>query len=444
VAFGAMRHDPASAAGRRLLAHELAHVVQQSGTAAPGPGGRLRTAGAAEERAAEQAAGRVAAGRRAPAPQPVATPALACFSDDNHHVIEEAALGGLFAPEQLHAVERGNIQRDYSQLPPAVNALLLGQRLGFGGYDAAEHFDNFIFDPATGRWRTRGPAPGSFKQLAPGRIDYSPIDYIESQLDSLAQAGANPRSLQWLGNAFHTVEDFFAHSNFIEHIAGAAKGEPLLTGSFAGDAANEQSSLAHVQGGVATSEMKPYYHGMAEAAAARTERYSHARIAKDTADAKGFVEARRLAALVIQELGRDIAALLASPNPLTRSLLMKEVVLPRIRRYLRPPDPRDPWWETLIATGGRAMDARLEEAARKTPVTVNHDAYSPLRNAEASSTSPWHMPLGLAFRAGDQGWFQIGAGIRDPRPNPGLSMPGLPEPIGKAEGILGLQFIRNF
>uniref|UniRef100_UPI0035BC2596 eCIS core domain-containing protein n=1 Tax=Sphingomonas sp. TaxID=28214 RepID=UPI0035BC2596 len=91
VAFGAMRHDPASAAGRRLLAHELAHVVQQSGAAAPGPDGRLRTAGAAEERAAEQAAGRVAAGRRAPAPQPVATPALACFSDDNHHVIEEAA-----------------------------------------------------------------------------------------------------------------------------------------------------------------------------------------------------------------------------------------------------------------------------------------------------------------------------------------------------------------
>jgi len=38
VVFGAGRYAPATAAGRQLLAHELAHVVQQgSGTATSGP-----------------------------------------------------------------------------------------------------------------------------------------------------------------------------------------------------------------------------------------------------------------------------------------------------------------------------------------------------------------------------------------------------------------------
>ncbi|MBA2298232.1 MAG: DUF4157 domain-containing protein, partial [Actinobacteria bacterium] len=39
VVFGAGRYAPASYAGRHLLAHELAHVVQQSASALPGRDG---------------------------------------------------------------------------------------------------------------------------------------------------------------------------------------------------------------------------------------------------------------------------------------------------------------------------------------------------------------------------------------------------------------------
>ncbi|MFF4351281.1 DUF4157 domain-containing protein [Streptomyces sp. NPDC001530] len=53
IVFGAGRYDPQSAAGRRLLAHELAHVVQQSGH----PGTPQGQAGA-EAEARDMAAGR--------------------------------------------------------------------------------------------------------------------------------------------------------------------------------------------------------------------------------------------------------------------------------------------------------------------------------------------------------------------------------------------------
>ena len=41
IVFGRGSYDPASAAGRRLLAHELAHVVQQEGASAPAVGTKL-------------------------------------------------------------------------------------------------------------------------------------------------------------------------------------------------------------------------------------------------------------------------------------------------------------------------------------------------------------------------------------------------------------------
>src|SRR5438874_11863804 len=55
IVFGAGAYAPGSDQGRLLLAHELAHVVQQTGGAAPG---------AAQEQDAEAAARAIAAGRR--------------------------------------------------------------------------------------------------------------------------------------------------------------------------------------------------------------------------------------------------------------------------------------------------------------------------------------------------------------------------------------------
>jgi hypothetical protein len=75
IAFAAGRYDPASEVGRRLIAHELAHVVQQSLTVADA-GGPTVNRDRALERAADRAADAVLAGAR-PGPSPtLAAPAL--------------------------------------------------------------------------------------------------------------------------------------------------------------------------------------------------------------------------------------------------------------------------------------------------------------------------------------------------------------------------------
>ena len=67
VAFAAGMYQPATADGRRLIAHELAHVAQQSGAGASSvqPSLEIGSADAPEERAADAAADAVARGERA-------------------------------------------------------------------------------------------------------------------------------------------------------------------------------------------------------------------------------------------------------------------------------------------------------------------------------------------------------------------------------------------
>jgi hypothetical protein len=75
IAFAAGRYDPASEVGRRLIAHELAHVVQQS-RATAAAGGPTVNRDRVLERAADRAADAVLAGAR-PGPSPtLAAPAL--------------------------------------------------------------------------------------------------------------------------------------------------------------------------------------------------------------------------------------------------------------------------------------------------------------------------------------------------------------------------------
>ena len=67
VVFGHGRYDPASEDGQHLIAHELAHVVQQQNAPAAGPQTELEVSGPgdASEREAETAADRVAGGSEA-------------------------------------------------------------------------------------------------------------------------------------------------------------------------------------------------------------------------------------------------------------------------------------------------------------------------------------------------------------------------------------------
>jgi len=417
IVFDSGQYDPSTIKGRHVLAHELTHVAQQAGfQKAANEDGRIRRAGVSQEREADQMSLRVLRGQKVSPPEKVEGPALACFGDTTHHVIEEAALPGAgFAPEQVRSIERGNVQRDYSQVGAAGNAALLGQAKSFGGYAPEEHFDNFIFDAVTNRWRTRGAGQQKFLHLDPKAPDASPIDYISSQLSELATAGMTEDSLVHLGNVFHTVEDFFAHSNFIELTRKDYRfGQDLLTGSYGDNSANSSVSLAHTLGAVSTPSMHAYYEHQADEQTQLTEPRSHSRLAKDTPSSPGFAEARRLAALVIQELGAAIIVVMRNAQPDVRARLMNETVMVKIRQYLRPPDPRDPWWKALVSQGGGSMDARLADAEKRTPVTVNQAVFSPLRNLEASKDSNMGIPLGLAVSLGSGTWLQAGAGVTRP------------------------------
>lgn len=106
------------------------------------------------------------------------------------------------------------------------------------------------------------------------------------------------------------------------------------------------------------------------------------------------------------------------PEP-TRDRAMRERVGAKVSRYLRPPDANDKWWEKLISSDAGRVDPRLDEAARRTPITVNQCAQSPLKNLEASKDSPLALPFGVAIPTVIRSnivWFQIGVGVTRPFP----------------------------
>jgi putative peptidoglycan binding protein/heterokaryon incompatibility protein Het-C/D-alanyl-D-alanine carboxypeptidase-like protein len=150
----------------------------------------------------------------------------------------------------------GNWQRDMSQLltPVSVACLgeradllnrllfevvdvraeaLFGQRLDrrrFGTYRWEEHVDNprgfgVAIDPVTWRQVTdtsmeSRPEPGDSAWVEQpdglARYLHSSRAYVRRQLELAVRAGATPRGREHFGNAMHTVEDFYAHSNFVE------------------------------------------------------------------------------------------------------------------------------------------------------------------------------------------------------------------------------------
>jgi hypothetical protein len=380
VVFGAGRYQTTAESSKHLLAHELAHVIQQ----APFAFHLIRN----EKRNV-----------------------ISRFSDPSHHIIEEAALaGGGFTKEQREKIERGSMQRDYSQIGTIGNTVLLCQPDDFGGYKTYEHFDNFMWDNVQSRWRTRG-ASALKVEGEPVDIGKTPIDYIKSELKAVANLGlgAHDRGLEHLGNAFHTIEDFFSHSNFIELINKDFRfGKTLLTGNF--DKVDQAVSMRHAFGSVSVPETEKYYGEQADVAAAESPALSHSRISHDDPSANNYGPAMQLAALVIQDLSRDIISLMSKPKQ-NHQQLMIELVIPKVIRYLRPPSDNDKWWEQLQKNDKGKIDARLSEAKRQTTVTHNHCIVSPARNLEASKDSNMHIVLGVAIPITSSGaYFQAGYG----------------------------------
>jgi hypothetical protein len=426
IVFGEGQYAPETSAGSRLLAHELTHTVQQGSTDAP---------------------------------------TVARFSDTVHHEIDEVALAGAgFCPGQIQAIEQGNIHRDYSQVYTEMGGGVFG-RIGtfitlckpadFGGYRQQEHFDNYIWDDVQDGWRTRG---GNGFAEAGVDMGPTPIDYIASELEKLVNSGVTYRGrvesigltdagMEHLGNAFHTVEDFFAHSNFVELLQGEhIYGDTLvtaypyaprnLTGGRALQAEEERwyasESMDRIMQGTTPAATSEWMRMRAEEKKAGAAPGTHTQISHDDPTTHNFVPARRLAALVIQDLGREVLAVMSptpgggggcggsSPVTPQQAAAMRKTIESKVRRYLRPPDKKDPWWETLAASDTAAnkkdISSRLSETADKTLTEVNQCMISPLKNLEVSRNSLMTIPIGLTITGErfEQLLDKVGIKVPDP------------------------------
>ncbi|GAB4108973.1 MAG: hypothetical protein OHK0022_61310 [Roseiflexaceae bacterium] len=244
IAFDAGEYQPGTESGRHLLAHELTHTIQQTGG--------------------------------------VATKRVQRFEAQHHEHVERGALstptasgGPGFTDAEASATYFGNWSRDMNQAfsnNPITAALgkelvfeiinvLAMQKFGrqlnpedFGVYSPREHMDNPAGQINADLLRTEQER--TFQQFQerpnqpedisteeavrqmfvvndaglPAYIGRS-IQYVEEQFTSAADAGRTADGLMHFGNGLHTVEDLFAHSNFIE----IALGQLITDGSLSLD-----------------------------------------------------------------------------------------------------------------------------------------------------------------------------------------------------------------
>lgn len=374
------------------------------------------------------------------------------ITDEQIALIQKAGKTGAlkFSKGHIAGIHKGNTQRDYSQVPKGGNALLLNQYNSFGGYKPEEHFDNFIFDIQSGKWRTRGSA-GKFKFPDLSHAETTPIDYIRSQIYELAtnydQKGlTDEQKMIFAGNAFHTVEDFFAHSNFAELIQKDSRhGNDLITGSVNGTS----DSLLQIGESVSGQDMKGFYHEQAEAVKESSPEGSHSKMAKDHPGAHNFAVARRLAALVVKQLSTDLLIALLANTPEARKQMLEDTFMKKVIRYFRPPDFSDPWWEDIEQAAPGNIDSELDRIQNRTPMTINQSPFSPIRNLEASSYGQMKMPVGIAIPIQTKKshfWIQLGIGVMAPGTSGSDRLP-LPqqEPSDRTPGFVGgVQFGGGF
>ncbi|WP_143306548.1 eCIS core domain-containing protein [Chitinophaga vietnamensis] len=394
IYFNSGKYDPQSDSGKRLLAHELTHTIQQGGS----------------------------------------TSLIQRFADDDHHVVDEAAAAGIFSEEQQRNVEKGNTRRDYSQSPlPILNALFLGQYNLFGGYKDYEHFDNFIWDKEKERWISRvdwdktwddyskqwAPKPTAVPRIGPPKK--TPLQFIEGEL--LAAVQETPPSaagFERIGNAFHTMEDFFAHSNFLELTQGDySAGHELFTGSVEpGDNTAINSILSNVTSGSVSEQ----YHEKFLAGQATLPATAHARIAKDYTSNKNHELAMVLAALVVNETAKSLKDIFQIKDKDARMAAVGEI-MQKLSRYFRPPSDKDKWWETLLQGGGKAMREKIRDIRNRTIVTQNQWDFSPLRGLEANRLGDVRALGALSVLPGI-------VGLALHAPGAGLPIPSLSVPVG--------------
>jgi hypothetical protein len=241
---------------------------------------RVSDPGDASERSAERTADAVMAGRSASMPgmaDPAAPAALGArviqrflAGDDGHGGIEESALQEAgFSEKEANETDYGNWLRDFSQkMDPAggndwvwfhsIIPILAAGKFGrkptreeLGRYLPSEHMDNpeggesaenpgytkddkqdpeveqkkrvAALSKSQQAWVAESQT-NEFKKDINNRSLISGLpEYIERgkvhamrQIQEAARLGRNSQGFEALGNGLHAIEDYFAHSNFIE------------------------------------------------------------------------------------------------------------------------------------------------------------------------------------------------------------------------------------
>ena len=360
IVFNHGQYSPSNDNGKRLLAHELTHVLQQNNTSTQNNVQR--------------------------------------FADNDHHVVEEVALNKVFSEEELKKIEQGNMQRDYSQLPRIGISLLTGIDSDFGGYKTHEHFDHFIFDTEKNRWvshdeyekiwddSTKQWIKRPMPQRGAGTAKINPMQYIEGELQAAVEKDVPDASaFIHLGNAFHTIEDFFAHSNFVELTKGDYSSGTELTTHPPGVPGT--SSVDSILGNVLDPVPASIYKDRFKADFDKASPVSHGRMAKDFHQHPNHSLAMTLAALVIRQIGIMMKHAFSIANKKLRNEYVQDPVMKILSGYFRPPTDKDKWWETMLGEDNGITARRIKELQDKTPVTVNQSPASPLRNLEATKFS---------------------------------------------------------
>jgi hypothetical protein len=114
VAFASATPD------RRLVAHELTHVVQNQGGGGIASRGVLSDRGSAAEREAEAVADRVASGDAAGPITAAPDAPVQCFAPGHHETATVRGLTGHFSPDEIAATYAANWERDFSQGSPVI------------------------------------------------------------------------------------------------------------------------------------------------------------------------------------------------------------------------------------------------------------------------------------------------------------------------------------
>jgi hypothetical protein len=194
-------------------------------------------------------------------------------------------------------------------------------------------------------------------------------------------------AFEHLGNAFHTVEDFFAHSNFVELTQGdLTHGEELTTHPPGiGGPGSEASILGTVSDPASAAVINERFRTEQD----RAPRVSHGAMAKDFHNNPNHELALTLAVLVIRQLATFMKDAFALGTRADREAFVRGTVIALVTRYLRPPSDKDKWWESLQAEDRGNTLRRIRKLQEETPVTINQSPASPLRGIEATRFSSW-------------------------------------------------------